>query len=49
MRNTRADPSVRSNNFYRHLGWESTGTTDHYGDEVLEIRPANARVREGEA
>lgn len=33
-----ADPGVRSHGFYRHLGWESTGTIDSHGDEVLELR-----------
>lgn len=32
-----ADPSTRSNGFYRHLGWASTGTFDRAGDEVLEL------------
>ncbi len=31
------DPGSRSYGFYRHLGWRSTGTFDHYGDEILEI------------
>ena len=30
------DPSVRSYGFYRHHGWQSTGTLDSHGDEVLE-------------
>jgi ribosomal protein S18 acetylase RimI-like enzyme len=30
------DPGTRSFGFYRHLGWSSTGTIDHFGDEVLE-------------
>lgn len=30
-------PESRSYGFYRHLGWQSTGTFDHYGDEILEI------------
>jgi len=33
-----ADPKARSHGFYRHLGWQSTGRIDHYGDEVLELR-----------
>lgn len=32
-----SDPTVRSHGFYRHLGWRSTGRTDRYGDEVLEL------------
>ena len=31
------DPTSRSYGFYRHLGWRSTGTFDHRGDEILEI------------
>ncbi|MFC1605977.1 GNAT family N-acetyltransferase [Pseudomonadota bacterium] len=31
------DPKGRSYGFYRHLGWRSTETFDHYGDEVLEF------------
>ena len=31
------DPQSRSHGFYRHLGWQSTGTVDKYGDEVLEL------------
>jgi ribosomal protein S18 acetylase RimI-like enzyme len=31
-----ADPAVRSHGFYRHLGWQPTGTIDTHGDEVLE-------------
>jgi GNAT superfamily N-acetyltransferase len=31
------DRMVRSYQFYRHLGWESTGEADYFGDEVLEI------------
>ena len=31
------DPRSRSYGFYRHLGWRSTGTFDHHGDEILEI------------
>ncbi|MBA8736688.1 GNAT family N-acetyltransferase [Chromobacterium violaceum] len=31
-----SDPTVRSYGFYRHLGWQSTGEVDAYGDEVLE-------------
>jgi ribosomal protein S18 acetylase RimI-like enzyme len=31
------DPEVRSHGFYRHLGWQSTGTFDAHGDEVLEL------------
>jgi ribosomal protein S18 acetylase RimI-like enzyme len=30
--------SHRSYGFYRHLGWESTGTFDTNDDEVLELR-----------
>ncbi len=33
-----SDPKVRSYGFYRHLGWQSTGNFDRYGDEVLELR-----------
>ena len=32
-----ADPAVRSFGFYRHLGWQGTGTVDQHGDEVLEL------------
>ena len=32
-----SDPSSRSFGFYRHLGWQSTGTVDYHGDEVLEL------------
>ncbi len=32
------DPNSRSHDFYRHLGWRSTGTFDKYGDEVLEFQ-----------
>ena len=31
------DPAVRSHGFYRHLGWQSTGSLDSHGDEVLEL------------
>ncbi len=31
------DPAVRSYGFYRRLGWQSTGTIDAHGDEVLEL------------
>jgi ribosomal protein S18 acetylase RimI-like enzyme len=31
------DPEVRSHGFYRHLGWQSTGSIDAHGDEVLEL------------
>ena len=31
------DEATRSHGFYRHLGWVSTGTFDHAGDEVLEL------------
>ena len=31
------NPSRRSFGFYRHLGWRSTGTSDRFGDEVLEL------------
>lgn len=34
-----ADPLVRSYGFYRRLGWQSAGTFDHLGDEVLELLP----------
>ncbi|MFG6447499.1 GNAT family N-acetyltransferase [Roseateles sp. BYS180W] len=34
------DPRDRSHGFYRHLGWRSTGEVDRYGDEVLELLPA---------
>lgn len=30
------DRSTRSYGFYRHLGWQSTGTFDASGDEILE-------------
>lgn len=30
------DQQVRSYRFYRHLGWQSTGTFDHRQDEILE-------------
>ena len=30
------DPSTRSHGFYRQLGWQSTGTFDTAGDEILE-------------
>lgn len=33
-----SDPQSRSHGFYRHLGWQPTGETDRYGDEVLEYR-----------
>jgi GNAT superfamily N-acetyltransferase len=32
-----SNPSHRSYGFYRHLGWQSTGTVDRFGDEVLEL------------
>ncbi|HEX2543038.1 MAG TPA: GNAT family N-acetyltransferase [Caldimonas sp.] len=32
-----ADPRTRSHGFYRHLGWQSTGSIDANGDEVLEL------------
>lgn len=32
-----SNPSRRSYGFYRHLGWQSTGTVDRFGDEVLEL------------
>ena len=32
-----SNPSVRSYGFYRYLGWMSTGSVDHHGDEVLEL------------
>jgi GNAT superfamily N-acetyltransferase len=31
-----ADPTTRAHGFYRHLGWQPTGTVDHAGDVVLE-------------
>ena len=31
------NPAHRSYGFYRHLGWQPTGTTDAHGDEVLEL------------
>ena len=31
------DPAVRSHGFYRHLGWQSTGSLDSHEDEVLEL------------
>lgn len=34
-----SDPTTRSHGFYRRLGWVSTGTVDHLGDEVLEFFP----------
>lgn len=37
-----ADPASRSYGFYRHLGWRSTGQTDHHGDELLEYHVAAA-------
>lgn len=30
------DRQCRSYGFYRHLGWRTTHTFDHFGDEVLE-------------
>lgn len=35
-----SDPSVRSHGFYRHLGWQPTGTIDKNDDEVLELHLA---------
>ena len=35
-----ADPTTRSHGFYRHLGWVSTRTLDHAGDEILESFPS---------
>jgi GNAT superfamily N-acetyltransferase len=32
-----SNSSHRSYGFYRHLGWNSTGTFDRLGDEVLEL------------
>ena len=32
-----SDPTTRSHGFYRNLGWVSTGTVDHLGDDVLEL------------
>ena len=32
-----SNPSGRSYGFYRHLGWQSAGDIDRYGDEVLEL------------
>lgn len=37
-----ANPKVRSYGFYRHLGWQSTGTFDRHGDEVLELHVGHA-------
>ena len=37
------DSTVRSHGFYRHLGWETTGTIDQHSDEVLELPLTNAR------
>ena|ERR1043166_4360695 len=34
-----SDPQTRSYGFYRHLGWQSTGTFDAAKDEVLEYFP----------
>lgn len=34
------DPDSRSHGFYRHLGWQSTGTLDAHGDEVLVLTRA---------
>ena len=34
-----SDPQTRSYGFYRYQGWQSTGTTDAAGDEVLELLP----------
>ncbi len=31
------DPAVRSYGSYRRIGWQSTGTLDAHGDEVLEL------------
>jgi GNAT superfamily N-acetyltransferase len=42
-----ADPSTRSHGFYRHLGWQSTGSVDANGDEVLELRSAGSRAGSG--
>ena len=39
------DSTVRSHGFYRQLGWETTGTIDQHGDEVLELPLTNARDR----
>lgn len=39
-----SDPNARSYGFYRHLGWQSTGTFDAAQDEVLEYFPHRARV-----
>lgn len=36
-----ADPATRSHGFYRHLGWASTGSFDHAGDEILELFPSS--------
>ena len=44
-----SDPGIRSFGFYRRLGWESSGTVDQHGDEVLELHRENARVSESEA
>lgn len=32
-----SDSSSRSHGFYRYLGWRSTGSVDHRGDEILEL------------
>ena len=32
-----SNPAVRSYGFYRHEGWQSTGTVDAANDEVLEL------------
>jgi len=39
-----SDPRTRSHGFYRHLGWQSTGTIDANGDEVLELKVAESRA-----
>jgi ribosomal protein S18 acetylase RimI-like enzyme len=37
-----ADAAKRAHGFYRSLGWASTGTYDHSGDEVLELYPVRS-------
>jgi GNAT superfamily N-acetyltransferase len=40
------DPAHRSYEFYRYLGWISTGQFDDHGDEILEFRWQNTESRE---
>ena len=40
-----ADPMSRSYGFYRHLGWNSTGSFDQHGDEILELILASCKPR----